>query len=138
MDSIVKDFTEPIYSVVLIRNFDEEGNVKSFELSFSNKGEEHSLQFNSNSETIQSVSKKESITEVKEETNKLCLAITLGHTINIGIFDSWMLLNELSWINVMVIIKTNGITNNMVSPPKSRVRRKYSFFIDAHNLYMIS
>jgi len=43
--SVVKDFTEPIYSVSLSRKFDEGENLYSFFLSFSNDGEQASQDF---------------------------------------------------------------------------------------------
>ncbi len=50
---IVKDFSPPIYSVILIREYDTRGSIVSFKLSFSNNGELHQTQFWDNSEIVQ-------------------------------------------------------------------------------------
>lgn len=44
-NAVVKDFTKPIYSASIQRKFDEQGNLTSFYLSFSNDGEKAGLDF---------------------------------------------------------------------------------------------
>ena len=56
----------------------------------------------------------------------------------IGILLSETVLKVLSCIKVIVIISTNGITNNIAIPPISRVINTNSLYADANNLCMIS
>jgi hypothetical protein len=90
-NSVVKNFELPIYSVILIRHFDEMEDLKSFELSFSDDGDSHNSQFFNNAETIHHNSTSEEIIEVTTDpvpTEMLCLLSTTGHEFNIGVYNN--------------------------------------------------